>query len=297
MINYNKKKLKISKEEIAYLETGNGNETLVLVHGNMSSSIHYAPIIEKLASNYKIIAPDLRGFGDSSYNNRFDSLHELANDLIEFLDSLKVKNAYLVGWSTGGGVIMVIAAKRPDLVKKMVLLESVSPKGYPIFKKDAKGQPLLGQVYPTKAEMEKDPVQVAPSQGIILNKDYNTMTYIWNAVIYTAGNKPEEADNKVYMSELFKQRCLFDVDWALAKFNITDQVGLYGLGDGLIKKIKAPALVIWGEKDITVLKYMFDETIQALATLAKPIIYQNSAHSPLIDKPDQLIADIKAFCK
>ena len=297
MIKINKKRIKIKNEEIAYLETGNGKETLILVHGNMSSSVHYSPLIERLSSDFKIIAPELRGCGDSSYNRRFDSLHELADDLIEFLDLLKIKNANLVGWSTGGGVIMVIAAKRPDLVKKMVLLESVSPKGYPIFKKDAKGQPLIGQVYATKAEMEKDPVQVAPSQAIITNKDYNTMTYIWNAVIYTAGNKPNDADNKIYMEELFKERSLFDIDWALAKFNITDQVGLYGKGDGLIKKIKAPTLVIWGEKDITVLKYMFDETVQALGALARAKTYQNSAHSPLIDKPDELAKDIKDFCK
>jgi pimeloyl-ACP methyl ester carboxylesterase len=297
MIKINKKKLKIRNEEIAYLETGNGKDTLVLVHGNMSSSVHYSPLIERLSNDYKIIAPELRGFGDSSYNRRFDSLHELADDLIEFLDLLKIKNAYLVGWSTGGGVIMVIAAKRPDLVKKMVLLESVSPKGYPIFKKDEKGQPLIGQVYASKAEMEKDPVQVAPSQAIITNKDYNTMTFIWNAVIYTAGNKPSDDDNKIYMEELFKERSLFDIDWALAKFNITDQVGLYGLGDGLIKKIKAPTLVIWGEKDITVLKYMFDETVIALGTLAQAKTYQNSAHSPLVDKPDELAKDIKEFCK
>jgi pimeloyl-ACP methyl ester carboxylesterase len=297
MIKINKKRIKIRNEEVAYLETGNGKENLVLVHGNMSSSIHYSPLIERLSGDFKIIAPELRGFGDSSYNRRFDSLHELADDLIEFLELLKIKNAYLVGWSTGGGIIMVIAAKRPDLVKKMVLLESVSPKGYPIFKKDAKGQPLIGQVYATKAEMEKDPVQVAPSQTIITNKDYNTMTYIWNAVIYTAGNKPSDADNRTYMDELFKQRSLFDIDWALAKFNITSQAGLYGMGDGLIKKIKAPTLVIWGEKDITVLKYMFDETVQALGALGQAKTYQNSAHSPLIDKPDELAKDIKEFCK
>ena len=50
-----------NKEKLAYLDMGQGSEVFVLVHGNMSSSIHYKPLIERLKNQYRIIAPDMRG--------------------------------------------------------------------------------------------------------------------------------------------------------------------------------------------------------------------------------------------
>jgi len=296
MLKFNKKFVDIGKEKIAYLEEGSGKEVLLLIHGNMSSSVHYLPMIERLKNQYKIVAPDLRGFGDSTYNNGFNSIHELADDMILFLEKLGIKKVYVAGWSTGGAVAQVMAAKAPEVIKKVVLIESCSPKGYPIFKKDEKNQAILGKVYENKQEMAKDPVQIAPAIATIENKNFDFMDYLWNAVIYTAGNKPTPEDNKVYLEETFKERCLIDTDWALATFNITNEPGFQVNGDGLVNKIVAPILIIWGEKDITVNKYMFDETARIFSKATK-IVNPDSGHSPLIDIPDKLSKDVAAFCK
>ena len=82
-----KKFVSIGKETIAYLDEGQGDVVLML-HGNMSSSVHYGPLIERLQGSFRCIAPDLRGFGDSSYNNRFDTMDELAEDVKLLLDAL-----------------------------------------------------------------------------------------------------------------------------------------------------------------------------------------------------------------
>lgn len=70
---------------------------------NMSSSVHYGPLIERLQGSFRCVAPDLRGFGDSSYNNRFDTMDELAEDVKLLLDALNIDDVVMpvVGLSHG----------------------------------------------------------------------------------------------------------------------------------------------------------------------------------------------------
>ena len=111
-----KKFVSIGKETIAYLDEGQGDVVLML-HGNMSSSIHYGPLIERISGSFRCVAPDLRGFGDSSYNERFDTMDELAEDVNLLLEALGIDSVYLVGWSNGGGVGLKLCALHPEKVK------------------------------------------------------------------------------------------------------------------------------------------------------------------------------------
>ena len=92
-----KKYISIGKETIAYLDEGQG-DVVLMVHGNMSSSVHYEPLITRIKDKYRCVALYLRGFGDSSYNERFDTLEELADDVALFIDALGLGSVYLVGW-------------------------------------------------------------------------------------------------------------------------------------------------------------------------------------------------------
>src|SRR5690554_611721 len=123
-----KKKMKIANgETLAYIEAGDPkNDTLLLVHGNFSSGAHYYRAINNLSPEFHIIAPDMRGFGDSTYNNRISTLKELGDDLILLLDELKIEKAFVLGWSLGGGVVMEMAAHHPKRVEKLVLVASTT---------------------------------------------------------------------------------------------------------------------------------------------------------------------------
>ncbi len=282
-----------NKEKFAYLDLGTGKETLVLIHGNMSSGIHYKPIIERLKDKYRIIAPDMRGFGDSSFNAEFNDLEVLADDMISLLDELNILEYYLAGWSTGGAVAMKMAAKRQKQVKKLILIESCSYKGYPIFRKDEAGQPVVGSFYLTREEVAADPVQVAPMVGIFQTKATQYMKAVWDQVIYTV-NKPVKEDDDLYLSETMKERCLVDVDWALTRFNMSDEFNGVIKGDGTIKDVICPVLTFWSENDLVVLEYMVDETVSALAD-CKKVKLPKSGHSPLVDVPDVLVEEILKF--
>lgn len=89
-------------ETIAYQEVGRRNtDILVLIHGNMTSSQHWDLVIEKLQDQYHIYALDLRGFGQSTYNQSIDSLQDFADDVKLFIDELKLEifiNGLVNGW-------------------------------------------------------------------------------------------------------------------------------------------------------------------------------------------------------
>ena len=279
-------------ETYAYLEKGSG-KPLILIHGNLSSSIYYLPLIERLPENIRVIALDLRGFGDSSYLSKFDSLANLATDIQLFMSELKIEKASIAGWSLGGGVAMEFASRYPRSVDKLILINSTTHKGYPIFKKDKNNAPILTEGYKSKDELATDPLQVKPILEAIATENAFFMSYIYDLTIYTH-NKPTPEANQLYIKETLKQRCLVDADYALACLNMSDVPNLYTKGDGSIKNIKADTLMFWGTLDKTVPEYMVLDNLAALPQ-AKYVKFEQCGHSPLVDKPDDLAKEILKF--
>jgi pimeloyl-ACP methyl ester carboxylesterase len=281
-------------EVIHYLEQGQGSQTLVLIHGNFSSSLHFSPLLERLPKDIKVLVPDLRGYGDSSYFRRITSLAELAEDVYLFMQAKLIKKAFVVGWSLGGGVALELAASHPEAVLKLVLINSTTHRGYPIFKKNEQGQSLVGQVYQSPEELAQDKVQVIPLLEAQKNKNFAVMSYIFDLTIYTVG-KPSPEENTLWINESLKQRNLVDADWALANLNMSDVHNFYNAGTQAIMKVKCPVLHTWGNKDIVVPEYMILDNVKALEKYSKRVVYENCGHSPLVDVPDQLTKDILDF--
>lgn len=286
-----KKFVNIGKETLAYLDEGQG-EVVLMIHGNMSSSVHYEPLISRIKDKYRCVAVDLRGFGDSTYNERFDTLDELAEDVNALLDALQIPCVYLVGWSNGGGVGLKLCANHPEKVKKFFDIEGAGLKGYPLYVKDEKFQ-STGKAYENKEHLATDPMSVAPMLRVFETGDAAMMTAVWDATIYTAG-KPTKEQSALWISETLKQRNLVDLDWALANLNMSDEFTPYGKGDGTIKNVTCPVALTMGEKDIVVPDYMVMDNYNALPG-AKLLPYENCGHSPMVDCPDRLAADVMAF--
>lgn len=279
-------------ETYAYLEKGSG-KPLILIHGNLSSSVYYLPLIERLPENIRVIALDLRGFGDSSYTQKFDSLANLATDIQLFMSELKINKAVIAGWSLGGGVAMEFASRYPRSTEKLILINSTTHKGYPIFKKDKNNMPILTEGYKSKDELATDPLQVKPILEAIATENTFFMSYVYDLTIYTH-HKPTQEANQLYIKETMKQRCLVDADYALACLNMSDTPNLYSKGDGSIKQVKAETLMFWGTLDKTVPEYMVQDNLKAIPH-AKFVKFEACGHSPLVDKPDELAKEILNF--
>jgi len=161
-------------EKLAYRKLGSKGKTLLLLHGNMSSSVFYDTVMETLEDEYIIYAVDMRGFGDSSYTKPIASLADFAYDIKLLIEELKLNNLIVAGWSTGGGVCLELAAILPEVIEKVILIESVGIKGYPIFRKDEQGRPIMTELLSSYEDIANDPIQVKPVVHALetKNKDF-----------------------------------------------------------------------------------------------------------------------------
>jgi pimeloyl-ACP methyl ester carboxylesterase len=103
---------------------------IVLIHGNVSSSLFWMPLMQSLER--RAIAIDLRGFGDSETLpvDATRGLRDFSDDVAEVIDALGISGAHVVGWSMGGGVVMQLLLDRPDLVRSLTLQAPVPPQGF-----------------------------------------------------------------------------------------------------------------------------------------------------------------------
>jgi pimeloyl-ACP methyl ester carboxylesterase len=117
---------------IHYLESGpRDGEPVVLLHGNLSTGRFWQRVMPRLPDRYRVLAPDMRGFGDTE-DVALDAtrgLADWADDVALLLTELGVEQPpHLVGWSTGGAAIARFAADRP--VASLTFVDPVSPYGY-----------------------------------------------------------------------------------------------------------------------------------------------------------------------
>jgi pimeloyl-ACP methyl ester carboxylesterase len=104
---------------------------VVLVHGNLSTGRFYEHLMPGAPERYRLIAPDMRGFGDTE-NVPIDAtrgLRDWADDTHALVRALGIERpVHLVGWSTGGAAIAAYALDRP--VASLTFIDPVSPYGY-----------------------------------------------------------------------------------------------------------------------------------------------------------------------
>lgn len=109
---------------VHYERSGSGRP-VVLLHGLGSSSEDWENQIPALARNFEVIAPDFRGHGLSSKPPGPYSISQFASDVATLLDELDVGPVRLVGISLGGMVGFQMAADRPDLISRLIVVNAL----------------------------------------------------------------------------------------------------------------------------------------------------------------------------
>src|SRR3954453_16073104 len=115
--------------ETNYLEDGSGDDTVLLIHGSgpgVTSYANWRLVIPALATKFRVIAPDMVGFGfserpkDVQYN-----VQTCADQTVGVMDALGIEKASLVGNSFGGAIALRIATQHPERIDKLVLMGSM----------------------------------------------------------------------------------------------------------------------------------------------------------------------------
>lgn len=108
----------------------NSAAPLILVHGNVSSSLFWQDLMLRLPKHLRVIAVDLRGFGDSEILpvDATRGLRDFSDDVHSVIETLSLGRVHLMGWSMGGGVAMQYALDHP--VRSLILQAPLPPYGF-----------------------------------------------------------------------------------------------------------------------------------------------------------------------
>jgi len=234
---------------------------LVLVHGFLGSSKMWKPQIDFFKDHFRIITPDLPGFGKSNKAKSHNNIQSIANLLINCLEEKKIHKFHLLGHSMGGMIVQEMAKKIGDKISKLVCY-STGPRG----------------------EMPGRFETVDESRENLQKSGLETMARNIAKTWFIKGEKAKYFDVCI---ETGKQTSMEAVDNSLVAFKNWN-------GVDTLKNIKNKTLIIWGDQDKS---YNFEQvqTLEKNIENSKLIIFKNCAHNVHLEQPDQFNKTIKDF--
>lgn len=249
------KKILIDGLEINYTDVGHG-EPAVILHGWGMSSFYWKLISEKLAqNNFRAIAIDLPGSGESSAPKEVWGNDEYADFILNFLNKIGIVKFHLIGHSFGGALAIKIAANHPEKVDKLILCDAAF---------------IRGQRLNLRQKISKFLAGIAPR----FVKKLPGHQYLEKAVYRLAGVTDYYQSSGI-MREIFKKVINEDTS-------------------DLAAQIKKPCLIIWGEKDLaTPLNDAI--ILNDLVAGSQLKIIPEVGHNPYRKKPDEFFEPVREF--
>lgn len=121
---------------LAYRDLGRdpaGRPVVLLIHGSPGDGRAFRDVAPALASRFRVLVPDLPGFGASTWRVPDYSIRAHAGYLRQLLDSLGIARVHLVGFSMGAGVALHLADQVPDRIRSLTLLSAIGAQEYELL--------------------------------------------------------------------------------------------------------------------------------------------------------------------
>ncbi len=244
-------------------------ETVVLIHGFLSSLFSFRHLIPLLKERFSIVSIDLPPFGKSGHSPKFKyTFKNIAKTVVTLLNEIGIPNYHLVGHSMGGQIVLNILHYFPDHAKKAILLCS---SGY---SKRAKQSLILASYIPFFYLMIK--VHLARS-GI----EKNLRNVVYNQALIN-----EEMRNG-YMSP-FLENHIFKGLTGLLRHREGD------LPSEILQQIETPCLLIWGEYDKVVPLQVGKRLVEDLPNSSLTIL-KDTGHLVPEERPKEVYQYINEF--
>jgi len=247
--------------------------TLLFIHGLLARANVFERIIDNLANDYKIVALDLPGNGASgNYLKPTVSYALLATFIKQFCTKLGIDKAIVCGHSMGGAIAITLSALYPDLVTKLILMNSICYKVQQPFKVRFATLPLLGP--------------------FIFAKFYRFNTFLdyYLYDVYFDNTKADVEKLQNYYN-LFNTPQRRSFNYKLLKMVLKPkELTLF------MKQISAPTLLLWGDKDKLV-NISYAEQLQQEIKGSKLQIIPDCGHPIFDEKPDKTSALMLEFIK
>jgi pimeloyl-ACP methyl ester carboxylesterase/tetratricopeptide (TPR) repeat protein len=243
----------------AYQGDPNG-EPVILLHGFTDSWFSFSQVLPLLDQKYRVYTLDQRGHGQSDRPVGGYAMEQFAADVVAFMDAMKISQATIVGHSMGSFVAQHVAVEAPERVKRLVLMATAT---------SVHTNELVQQLQ-REVNALTDPVpqkfvhdfQVSTAFQPLSNEFFHT-------VLQESMKLPAHVWREV-MAEM-----------------MSPDAGVQ------LKKIKAPTLVLWGDKDFFPRSEQ-DALVSGLPN-AELKVYKDTGHALHWERPQEFATDLQAF--
>lgn len=254
--------LTIDGNKIRFLESGDSKDVLLLIHGIGASAERWLNVLPYFEKHYKVIMPDIIGFGHSDkplvdYTPSF-----FVDFLKKFIEELDLNLPILAGSSLGGQITSEFASVYSDRIKRLIL---VSPAGVMKQSTPALDAYIMAALYPN-LESAKNAFQMMEASGKEIN----------SSIIEGFIERMQLPNAKMaFMSTL---------------------LGLKNAGSIVDKlsSIKVPTLLIWGEND-PVIPVQYSQEFVSRIPVCKFYEMRGCGHTPYVQKPEEFYEVVMGF--
>lgn len=265
----NRSTITLGGHKLSYLDNGNARaaRTVVLVHGFGDSSLSWTFMARAFRDGgYRIVIPDLLGFGDSARPVDGDySYKAQASRVLALMKQLNIASAHVVGNSMGGGVAAEMAVLQPQAVASLTLMDAAGVHYRPsqLDQEMLAGRNLLVAKTPEDFDRIIDFVCVQRPLSPRPIVDFLAERAVKDSALH----------EKIFREVLFP-----DINFLLLDLG----------------RIQAPTLVLWGEKD-RVLNPENAKVFKQYIPRSELVILPNVGHVPMIEVPEQSAAAVRQF--
>jgi pimeloyl-ACP methyl ester carboxylesterase len=272
------KYIMVGKINVHYLEAGEGQQVVLLLHGGGldSGELSWELLIPELAKKARVIALDWPGYGKSDKPDVLFDLPFYLNFFPQFMDSIEIQHADLIGVSMGGAIGLGCALDHPQRVNKLVLVDSYGLQRKAPFHK-------LSYLFVRIPGMRELTYWSLRNRSLV--------KYSLGMILKRPGSVTEDLVEKVYQQLLipggtkaFSDFQNADVAWQGLKTNFLDR----------LPELKAKTLVIHGGKD-TLVPLEASEEAHQLIQNSEMVIMEGCGHWPQRDNPEEFNRVVSEF--
>ena len=254
--------------KLHYLEAGRG-EPIILLHGTGGEAARWMPTIQGLAAaNFRVIAIDQIGFGQSDKPLTIYHSGVFAGFLSQFMKTIGVPKAAIIGQSMGAGVALYLAVHHPEMVERLVLVDG---GGY----RSAAGAQAAAPNWHNR--------QIANAGTLEESREYLEKLYYDHSFV---------TDKLVEQNLTLRLRSAYTTE----SMQTASDRGLGGVTEDEVRGIKAPTLLIWGMNDPLSSVANADKLNGAIKDSRK-ILFEKAGHYPFLEHADKFNQAVLEFLK
>lgn len=272
---YLRKTLQLPDLKLSYLEWNRGAEPLLLLHGLGDSGIVWQSLGENLAEEYHIVAPDMRGHGNSGKPRAGYTFAEVIADLEALMDTLGWESAHILGHSWAAKLALLWAQQQPQRFKSLIVVDpifiskmpSILKLSFPILYRTLDCLKMMGP-FPSYEAAEAQAKKLSQYRG-------------WNEL------------QQLVFSENIEQKA--DGSWG-SKFALQARDGIFEevmRFDGLSKPIQLPTLFIQPQKGVNRTEWQLKPYKTFLKNLQIRLLPGN--HWPFLVEPEVFNRTVAEF--